>query len=112
MPLWNLAAVKDLLSAHHLMLQGLVEDAGKFRACSVGIAQGKRIVHLAPPADRVPALMKDLLGWLKRTDAHPLVAGCVFHYELEFMHPFADGNGRLGRLWQSLILSRWNPLFA
>ena len=112
MPSWNPSSVKDLLAAHRLMLEGLVDDAGKFRTRAVGIAQGKQIVHLAPPADRVPGLMKDLLGWLKRTDAHPLIAGCVFHYELEFIHPFADGNGRLGRLWQTLILSGWNPLFA
>ncbi len=112
MPSWSPSAVKDLLAAHRLMLGGLVDDAGRFRSRSVGIAQGKQIVHLAPPAERVPGLMKDLLGWLKRTDAHPLVAGCVFHYELEFIHPFADGNGRMGRLWQTLVLSRWNPLFA
>ncbi len=109
---WKPSSVKDLLAAHRLMLEGLVDIAGKFRTRGVGIAQGKRIVHLAPPADRVPGLMKDLLGWLKRTDAHPLIAGCVFHYELEFIHPFADGNGRIGRLWQTLILSQWNPLFA
>ena len=112
MPSWKPSALKDLLAAHRLMLEGLVDEAGKFRTRSVGIAKGKRIVHLAPPADRVPGLMKDLLGWLKRTDAHPLIAGCVFHYELEFIHPFADGNGRIGRLWQTLILSQWNPLFA
>jgi Fic family protein len=112
MPSWNPSAAKDLLAAHRLMLQGLGDDAGKFRTRSVGIAQGKRIVHLAPPADRVPGLMKALFTWLKRTDAHPLIAGCVFHYELEFIHPFADGNGRIGRLWQTLILSQWNPLFA
>ncbi|GAA5118809.1 Fic family protein [Luteolibacter yonseiensis] len=112
MPSWNPSSTKDLLAAHGLMLSGLVPDAGKFRTRSVGIAQGKQIVHLAPPADRVPGLMKDLLYWLKRTDAHPLIAGCVFHYELEFIHPFADGNGRMGRLWQTLILSQWNPLFA
>ena len=112
MPSWKPTALKDLLAAHRLMLEGLVDEAGKFRTRSVGIAKGKRIVHLAPPADRVPGLMKDLLGWLKRTDAHPLIAGCVFHYELEFIHPFADGNGRIGRLWQTLILSQWNPLFA
>jgi Fic family protein len=112
MPSWKPSAVKDLLAAHRLMLEGLVDEAGKCRTRGVGITQGKRIVHLAPPADRVPGLMKDLLGWLKRTDAHPLVAGCVFHYELEFIHPFADGNGRIGRLWQTLILSQWNPLFA
>lgn len=109
---WNPASAKDLLAAHRLMLQGLGDDAGKFRTRAVGIAQGKQLIHLAPPAGRVPGLMKDLLGWLKRTDAHPLIAGCVFHYELEFIHPFADGNGRLGRLWQTLILSRWNPLCA
>ena len=112
MPSWTPSSAKDLLAAHRIMLGGLVDDAGRFRSRSVGIAQGKQIVHLAPPAERVPGLMKDLLGWLKRTDAHPLVAGCVFHYELEFIHPFADGNGRMGRLWQTLVLSRWNPLFA
>lgn len=112
LPSWNSSSVKDLLAAHRLMLQGLVDDAGKFRSRSVGIAQGKRIVHLAPPADQVPGLMKDLLGWLRRTDAHPLIAGCLFHYELDFIHPFADGNSRMGRLWQTLILSQWNPLLA
>jgi Fic family protein len=109
---WNPSSSKDLLAAHHLLMGGLIDDAGKFRTRSVGIAQGKQIVHLAPPAAGVPGLMKDLLGWLKRTDSHPLIAGCVFHYELEFIHPFADGNGRIGRLWQTLVLSRWNPLFA
>lgn len=112
MTTWNPSSTKDLLSAHRLMLEGLVSDAGKFRSRAVGIAQGKQIVHLAPPANLVPSLMKNLLGWLKRTDAHPLVSSCVFHYELEFIHPFADGNGRIGRLWQTLILSHWNPLFA
>lgn len=112
MPTWNPNSAKDLLAAHRLMLEGLVTDAGKFRSRAVGIAQGKQIVHLAPPANLVPGLMKNLLGWLKRTDAHPLVSSCVFHYELEFIHPFADGNGRIGRLWQTLILSHWNPLFA
>jgi Fic family protein len=109
---WNPSSVKDLLAAHHLLMTGLVDGAGRFRTRSVGIAQGNRVVHLAPPADRVPGLMKDLLAWLKRTDTHPLVASSVFHYELEFIHPFADGNGRMGRLWQTLILSQWNPLFA
>ncbi len=109
---WNPHAVKDLLAAHRLIMNGLVDGAGRFRTRSVGIAQGGRVVHLAPPADRVPGLMKDLLTWVKRTDTHPLVASSVFHYELEFIHPFADGNGRMGRLWQTLILSRWNPLFA
>jgi Fic family protein len=109
---WNPHTVKDLLTAHRLLMSGLVDGAGRFRTRSVGIAQGERVVHLAPPADRVPGLMKDLLAWVKRTDTHPLVASSVFHYELEFIHPFADGNGRMGRLWQTLILSHWNPLFA
>ena len=112
MPDWNPSSVKDLLAAHRILMAGLVDDAGRFRSGSVGIAQGKKVVHLAPPAGRVPSLMRDLLAWLKRTDTHPLVASCVFHYELEFIHPFADGNGRMGRLWQTLILSRWKPLFA
>lgn len=73
---------------------------------------GQQVIHMAPPADRVPLLMADLFGWLAATDAHPLIASSVFHYEFEFIHPFADGNGRMGRLWQSLILARWNPLFA
>jgi Fic family protein len=109
---WEPAREKDLLAAHRLMMHGLTEDAGRWRRGAVGIARGARVVHMAPPASGVPGLMKNLLGWLKRTDAHPLVASCVFHYELEFIHPFADGNGRMGRLWQTLILSRWKPLLA
>lgn len=109
---WQPHSTKDLLAAHRLMMTGLVDHAGRYRSGSVGIAQGAKVVHLAPPAQRVPGLMKDLLGWLKRTDLHPLVASSVFHYELEFIHPFADGNGRIGRLWQTLILSRWKPLLA
>jgi Fic family protein len=109
---WKPESSKDLLAAHKVLMSGLVDDPGRFRSGGVGIAQGEKIVHLAPPAPRVPGLMKDLLAWLKRTDAHPLIASCVFHYELEFIHPFADGNGRMGRLWQTLILSRWRPLLA
>ena len=73
---------------------------------------GQTVVHLAPPADRVSSLMNDLLQWIEATDQHPLIAGSVFHYEFEFIHPFEDGNGRVGRLWQTLILRKWNPLFA
>ena len=78
--------------------EGAGDNAGRYRRGGVGIAQGTKGVHLAPSAARVPGLMKDLLGWLKRTDTHPLIAGCVFHYAPEFIHPFADGNGRMGRL--------------
>ena len=109
---WNPHSIKDLLAAHRLLMTALVDDAGRFRSRAVGVAKGNQVVHLAPPADRVHGLTKDLLAWLKRTDSHPLVASSVFHYELEFIHPFADGNGRMGRLWQTLILSRWNSLFA
>lgn len=70
------------------------------------------MIHVAPPPDRVPTLMRDLIHWLARNEAHPLVTSSVFHYEFEFIHPFADGNGRMGRLWQTLILTRWNSLFA
>lgn len=112
MPAWNPASAKDLLAAHRLMLHGLLDAPGKFRTRAVGVAKGNQVVHLAPPAARVPELVKNLLAWLKRTDTHPLVSSAVVHYELQFIHPFADGNGRLGRLWQTLILSRWQPLFA
>jgi len=106
------ASSKDLLKAHELLMAGLIDEAGSYRSGSVGVAQGNAIVHLAPPAERVRFLIKDLLHWLKKTDEHPLVASCVFHYEFEFIHPFADGNGRMGRLWQTLILREWKALFA
>lgn len=109
---WKPWSAKDLLGAHKLLMTGLVDGPGRFRAAGVGIAQGSKIVHLAPPAGRIPTLINDLLGWLKRTQVHPLIASCIFHYELEFIHPFVDGNGRIGRLWQTLILSRWKPLLA
>lgn len=112
MEAWSPESLKHLLAAHKLLMAGLVDHPGRFRSGGVGIAQGEKIVHLAPPAQRVPGLMKDLMVWLKRTDLHPLITSCVFHYELEFIHPFADGNGRMGRLWQTLILSRWKPLLA
>ncbi len=109
---WRPTRETDLLEAHGLMMAGLIEDAGRYRRGGVGVMRGNRVLHMAPPADRTPGLMRDLLAWLAETDAHPLVAGAVFHYELEFIHPFSDGNGRMGRLWQTLILSRWQPLLA
>jgi Fic family protein len=93
-------------------MSGLIDEAGSYRRGGVGVMAGQQVIHMAPPADRVPHLMADLFGWLAATEAHPLIASSVFHYEFEFIHPFADGNGRMGRLWQSLILARWNPLFA
>jgi Fic family protein len=109
---WNATASADLLEAHALMMNILATDAGHFRSRGVGVFRGKEVVHMAPPADRVPWLIEDLFSWLKTTDEHPLVAACVFHYEFEFIHPFSDGNGRIGRLWQTKILQQWEPIFG
>ncbi|NLW80383.1 MAG: Fic family protein [Desulfovibrionales bacterium] len=109
---WKPGSQKDLLEAHRILMSGLIDEAGMYRRSSAGVMAGREVIHMAPPADRVPHLMSDLFGWLIATDAHPLIASSVFHYEFEFIHPFADGDGRMGRLWQSLILARWNPLFA
>jgi Fic family protein len=109
---WQTHNINHLLAAHHALMKGLLDDAGQFRSGGVGIYRGKELVHMAPPANRVPVLMQQLLDWLKTTDLHPLIASCIFHYEFEFIHPFADGNGRMGRLWQTLILSRWQPILA
>ena len=103
---------EDLLRAHRLMMSDLVDRNGKYRKDGVGIFDGNDVVHIAPPADRVPLLMKDLFEWLKNSDAHPLIKSCVFHYEFEFIHPFQDGNGRMGRLWQTVILKEWKSIFA
>jgi Fic family protein len=112
MPGWNPASLSDLLTAHGLLLKGLVTDAGQLRQGGVGIYQDKQLVHMAPPANQLSRLMDGLLGWLEKTDAHPLIASSAVHYELEFIHPFSDGNGRIGRLWQTLMLSQWQPMLA
>lgn len=103
---------KDLLKAHALMMRNLVGRSGEYRTAGVGIFDGKKVVHFAPPAERVRELMSDLFAWLKASDAHPLIKSCVFHYEFEFIHPFQDGNGRMGRLWQTVILKEWKEIFA
>lgn len=109
---WQPHCLADLFAAHRLLMAALVDDAGQLRSGGVGVMAGKKIVHVAPPASQLPRLLRDLLHWLKTTDAHPLIASAAFHYEFEFIHPFSDGNGRMGRLWQSLILSRWQPMLA
>ncbi|RYY74254.1 MAG: Fic family protein [Gammaproteobacteria bacterium] len=109
---WKATSEIDLLKAHEVLMTGLVDDAGSYRKGNVGVMNGDQVVHMAPPANRVKNLMGDLLGWLANTEEHPLIASSVFHYEFEFIHPFSDGNGRMGRLWQTLILNQWNPLFA
>ena len=93
-------------------MTGLIDEVGQYRHGGVGVMSGDRVVHMAPPANQVPRLMIDLLDWLNDSEVHSLIQSSVFHYEFEFIHPFADGNGRMGRLWQTLILSQWNPIFA
>ena len=110
-PKLNPFSIPDLLLAHGTMMAGLVDEAGMFRKGGVGVFDGDKPIHIAPQADRVRDLMSDLFGWLENADDHLLIRSCVFHYEFEFIHPFADGNGRIGRLWQSLILGRLNPVF-
>jgi Fic family protein len=109
---WQPTNEKQLLQAHQLLMSGLIDDAGHYRNGNVGVMNGEVVVHMAPPASRVKKLMGDLFSWLAATDQHPLITSSVFHYEFEFIHPFADGNGRMGRLWQTLVLSQWKPLLA
>ena len=105
-------SIKDLLRAHGVMMEGLAAEAGCFRSEGVGVFAGEKLIHAGTPARYVPEVMEQLFGWLKRRTVHPLVQSCVFHYEFEFIHPFSDGNGRTGRFWQTLILSRWEPVFS
>lgn len=112
LPDWQSQREADLLVAHERLMRGLVDDAGRYRTGGVGVMSGEEVIHMAPPASQVPRLMANLFQWLSGADQHPLISSCVFHYEFEFIHPFSDGNGRLGRLWQTLILHCWNPLFS
>jgi len=112
LPTFDAMSLEDLLEAHRLLMSGLTSEAGRFRSGNVGVFSGDQLIHAGTPAHYVPEIMDDLFSWLRRSEVHPLVASCVFHYEFEFIHPFADGNGRMGRLWQTLILSDWNSLFA
>ena len=110
-PQLNPFSEKDLLKAHGIMMKALTDDAGRYRSGGVGVFGETGLIHMAPPPQRVPELMGNLFAWLKRSKDHLLIRSCVFHYEFEFIHPFSDGNGRTGRLWQSLILGRLNPIF-
>ncbi len=106
-------SVDDLLTAHGIMTQGLVEEAGAFRSRPVGVVdQAGHVLHFGTLPQYVPDLVMELLDWAKTSDIHMLIRSCVFHYELELIHPFSDGNGRIGRLWHTLLLSKWNPAFA
>ena len=105
-------SLADLLRVHRVMMDGLVPDAGRFRSGNVGVFNGGTLIHAGTPAAYVPEVMGGLFEWLRATRMHPLLASCVFHFEFEFCHPFSDGNGRMGRLWHTLLLSRWRPVLA
>ena len=106
-------SVDDLLTAHSIMTRELVDESGTFRTRPVGVVdQEGRILHFGTLPQYVPDLVMELLDWVKNSDVHMLIRSCVFHYEFELIHPFADGNGRVGRLWHTLLLSKWNPAFA
>lgn len=102
---------KDFLKAHKMLMKDLIENSGKYRTKGVGIVKGSKVEHVAPPFENVPFLMVDLFHYLKDKSEISLIKSCVFHYEMEFIHPFMDGNGRMGRLWQTLILMEEYPIF-
>ena len=109
----NPYSVEDLLNAHAVMTRGLTEESGCFRSGPVGVVDKQgNILHFGTLPDYAPGLTKELLDWVKGSEFHMLIKSCVFHYELELIHPFADGNGRIGRLWHTLLLTQWKPLFA
>lgn len=106
-------SVDDLLTAHGIMTRGLVEESGMFRTRPVGVVDSEgHVLHFGTLPQYIPDLVMELLEWVKTSEVHMLIRSCVFHYELELIHPFADGNGRVGRLWHTLLLSKWNPVFA
>jgi len=108
---YKFSSDKNFLKAHLELMNGLIESAGKYRKQGVGIVKGTKVEHIAPPHENVPHLMKDLFEYLKDSNELTLIKSCVFHYEMEFIHPFLDGNGRMGRLWQTLILMSEYPIF-
>ena len=108
----NENSVKDLLLAHKIMTSELIKESGRFRSKNVGVYQGDKLIHMGTLPEYIPELINNLFLWLKKSEEHPLIKAAVFHYEFEFIHPFQDGNGRIGRLWHSLILSKWKKFFA
>lgn len=107
----NPASVDDLLKAHKLMMNGLMPENGRFLSGGVGVFDGEVLIHMAPPAEFVPEHIHNLFAWYQQSELHPLIKSAIFHYEFEFIHPFADGNGRIGRMWHSLLLGKWKELF-
>lgn len=108
---FNPYRLKNLEKAHAVLMNGLIDNAGKLRTTNVGIVKGSKVEHIAPSGTMVNSLMKDLFDYLKKDKELTLIKSCVFHYEFEFIHPFVDGNGRMGRLWQTLILMQQYPVF-
>jgi len=108
----NSVSLPSFLKAHAILMKGLVSSAGKIRTSAVGVVKGTKLAHVAPAAKMVRPLLNDLFDYLKKDKDPVLIKSCVFHYELEFIHPFADGNGRMGRLWQTVLLRQYNPVFA
>ena len=109
----NPYSIDDLLKTHSVMERGLLNEAGEFRSRPVGVADSEgNILHFGTLPQYVPKLVRELLEWTEKSEIHLLIKSCVFHYEFELIHPFADGNGRMGRLWHTLLLSKWNPIFA
>ena len=104
-------SLESYLKAHKLLMKGLVDSPGKFRTKGVGVFKGSQVAHVAPPAWNVDHLMTELFDYLDRSEDNLIIKSCVFHYEMEFIHPFMDGNGRMGRLWQTVILMKENPVF-
>lgn len=104
-------SIDDMLKAHKLMMNELVTGFGHFRTTGVGVFAGTELIHMAPTAQKVPELMSNLIDWYKGSALHPLVKSAIFHYEFEYIHPFADGNGRIGRMWHSLLLGKWKKIF-
>jgi len=108
---FNPTSSTSFLKAHKMLMIGLITDNGKYRTSGVGIVSGNQMAHMAPPSENVPYLMNDLFDFLKESNEIALIKSCVFHYEMEFIHPFMDGNGRMGRLWQTLLLMQDYPVF-
>lgn len=107
----NPFCTSDLLKGHGMMMQSLVSEAGRFRSGGVGVFNGDKLIHMAPPANLVRGHIENLMDWTKNADLPMLIKSCIFHYEFEFIHPFQDGNGRMGRMWQTLLLSTLKPMF-
>lgn len=105
-------AISDFLKAHKLMTDGLVQESGRFRSGDVGVFAGDVVVHIGARPRFVPQLMEELFAWAKASELHPVLKSAILHYEIETIHPFSDGNGRMGRLWQTLLLAKWNAIFA